>query len=74
MQIVDTGIKILTCILMCPSPFHSFHLLSPQAIQDHRRTSRNPLYWTNRDVYDWLKDIQLQVCGKMAQLELEEGS
>ena len=33
----------------------------PQAIQEHRRTANNPLYWTNRDVCDWLKDIQLEV-------------
>ena len=37
------------------------HDFNRDAIQEHRRNNLNPLYWTNRDVCDWLKDIELQV-------------
>ena len=32
-----------------------------QAILEHRTSQHNPLYWTNRDVGDWLRDIRLGV-------------
>lgn len=58
------------------------HDFNRQAIQEHRRTSRNPLYWTNRDVCEWLKSVQLttyahNVIGRSvhgALLFLERGS
>ena len=37
------------------------HEFDRGAIQEHRRSNQNPLYWTNRDVCDWLKDIELEV-------------
>ena len=37
------------------------HEFRREAIQEHRRSNLNPLYWTNRDVCDWLKDIELEV-------------
>jgi len=46
---------------LCGVELLRMHEFNREAIQDHRDTSRNPLYWTNRDVYDWLKDIRMQV-------------
>ena len=37
------------------------HEFRREAIQEHRRSNLNPLYWTNRDVSDWLRDIELEV-------------
>ena len=32
-----------------------------RASQQRRSSPQNPLYWTNRDVGDWIRDIQLVV-------------
>lgn len=38
-------------------------VLEHRASQQSRGSHQNPLYWSNRDVGDWLRDIQLGVSG-----------
>lgn len=38
-------------------------ILEHRASQQSRGSPQKPLYWTNRDVGDWLRDIQLGVSG-----------
>ena len=45
-------------------------IVSPQAIQEHRRTTNNPLYWTNRDVCDWLRRVQLEVSATLFSAQI----
>ena len=37
-----------------------------RASQQSRSAPQNPLYWTNRDVADWIRDIQLGVSGSLS--------
>ena len=52
------SVSVSTILTLCQM-LYMYVLL--QAIQEHRRTTKNPLYWTNRNICDWLKDIQLEV-------------
>lgn len=41
------------------------HDFNRDSIHMHHLTTENPLYWTNRDIYEWLKKINLEVSGHM---------
>eukprot|EP00731_Ephydatia_muelleri_P015545 Em0008g1265a len=36
------------------------HEFNREAILEHRRSNKNPLYWSNRDVCDWLHSLHLE--------------
>lgn len=36
------------------------HDFNREAILEHRKSNKNPLYWSNRDVCDWLHTIHLE--------------
>lgn len=37
---------------------HEFNI---ESIKTHHDTTSNPLYWTNKDICEWLKKINLEV-------------
>ncbi len=37
------------------------HDFNREAIKSHRQSSKNPLYWTNNDVCEWLRTTDLEV-------------